>query len=101
MVVASIESLVSTKGWQQVEVDEERRLVRGTWRGGGGGDGGGGCGWNKVTSKMLVDRCGGGVSTPTVVCGTIGVTLPARTGGSHYYVLRILACSRRSQKDCE
>lgn len=42
MIVANIESRVSTKGWQQVEVDEERRLVRGTWRGGAGG-GGEGC----------------------------------------------------------
>ena len=76
MVVANIESLVSAKGWQRVEVDEERRLVRGTWKAGGGGDGGGGC-ERKVEQSDARGPVWSGVSqeckkvilAPTVVWG--------------------------------
>lgn len=58
VIVANIESLVSAKGWQRVEIDEKRRLVRGTWRGeevvmvaeAVSAR------WNKVTFGRLVDR---------------------------------------------
>ena len=60
VVVASIESLISKKGWQQVEIDQEKA---GPWNVRGGEEvvmvaEAVSAGWNKVTFAWLVDRCG-------------------------------------------
>jgi NOL1/NOP2/fmu family ribosome biogenesis protein len=59
VVVASIESWISAKGWQRVEIDEEEA---GSWNVRGEEvvlvAEAVSAGWNKVTFGRLVDRCG-------------------------------------------